>query len=150
MCCCGSTRWASAMAERRPFASVAEISAAGDDGCSSLNATDWLEAFAAHPRIGETARGARPPAPGKESWAASEQSGMNAAADEVRRRLVEANREYEARFGYIFIVCASGKSASEMLDILERRLSNSPHDELNVAAEEQRRITRLRLDKLLT
>ncbi len=85
----------------------------------------------------------------RENWSQQEQAGIAAAAEDVRTRLAAANREYHARFGYIFIVCATGKTAEEMLEILERRLKNAPESELRVAAEEQRKITRLRLAKLL-
>ena len=83
-------------------------------------------------------------------WATHEQSGVGDAPNEVVERLAAGNRAYEARFGYIFIVCATGKSAGEMLAILEQRLTNDPDGELHIAAEEQRKITRLRLAKLLT
>src|SRR5207244_9619285 len=116
---------------------------------------DWREAFAAHPRIGERAGGAGGEgwlanrSAEREGWAAQEQSAAADAAADVKKRLAERNRDYEARFGYIFIVCATGKSASEMLTILEARLSNDFDQELTIAAGEQRQITRLRLAKLL-
>ena len=127
----------------------------------TLTPADWREAFAAHPRIGEPDRasGAREAGgagerPGvgraRSEWPAGEQAGMAAATDAVRERLATANREYEARFGFIYIVCATGKTADEMLDIVERRLTHSPGQELAVAAEQQRQITRLRLDKLIS
>lgn len=111
----------------------------------SLQPDDWLEAFSAHPRIGDSSR-----APGHPTWAAQEQAGLQSASEMVRARLAEANRRYEARFGYIFIVCATGKSADEMLAIVEERLSHDPETELQVAGEEQRNITRLRLERLLS
>ena len=83
-------------------------------------------------------------------WSDQEQAGVRTARDAVRDRLAQGNRHYEARFGYIFIVCATGRSAEEMLAMLERRLTNHPDDELRIAAEEQRTITRLRIAKLLT
>jgi 2-oxo-4-hydroxy-4-carboxy-5-ureidoimidazoline decarboxylase len=86
---------------------------------------------------------------GTADWSLIEQAGVSSAGPDVRDRLAAANREYEARFGYIFIVCATGKSAEEMLALLERRMTHSPGDELAIAAEEQRKITRLRLGKLL-
>ena len=117
----------------------------GDAVWVALDAPDWYEAFAAHPRIGEPRD-----TPGEaRAWEAHEQSGTRAADSDVRRRLAEGNRRYEAQFGYIFIVCATGKTASELLEILQSRLRNDPHEELRVAAEEQRQITRLRLGKLL-
>jgi 2-oxo-4-hydroxy-4-carboxy-5-ureidoimidazoline decarboxylase len=150
--CCGSTRWATLMAKRRPFASQATMMEVADATWWSLGRKDWLEAFASHPRIGVVPGGMQGDSPRStgDSWARDEQAGMNAASDGLRERLAAANREYEARFGYIFIVCATGKSAGEMLAILEKRLPNPPVDEMNIAAEEQRKITRLRLEKLLS
>src|SRR5437773_126217 len=136
---------------------------------TALDREDWLEAFAAHPKIGVSgshrpggSRGSRRPGGSRgpagsdwsrgkdaERWSDQEQAGVADAAEATRRRLAEANREYQARFGYIFIVCATGRTAGEMLDILERRLKNDEAGEIQLAAEEQRRITRLRLAKLL-
>jgi len=138
--CCGSRRWADGMTAARPFADVPSMTTTGDVIWSALDRADWLEAFAAHPRIGDASA---------QKWAAQEQAGAAAAADDVKERLAQLNRDYEARFGYIFIVCATGKSASEMLTILEGRLSNDFERELPIAAEQQRQITRLRLAKLL-
>ena len=139
--CCGSSRWATRMTQGRPFASVEEMSAAADTAWWALGRPDWLEAFAAHPQIGASAP--------VSAWSAAEQAGVAGAAERTRGRLAEANREYQSRFGYIFIVCATGKSADEMLDLLEGRLRNDPDHELRIAAEEQRKITQLRLTKLL-
>jgi 2-oxo-4-hydroxy-4-carboxy-5-ureidoimidazoline decarboxylase len=138
--CCGSSRWVAAMVARRPFGSGDAALEAADEIWTSLNGDDWREAFAHHPRIGERTTS---------SVAAKEQSGVNAAASEVREALEKANRDYEQRFGYIYIVCATGKTAEEMLAIAQARLENDPDTELRVAAEEQRKITRLRLQKLL-
>jgi OHCU decarboxylase len=139
--CCGSSRWAAQMSAARPFADVAALSAAAERIGSTLDREDWFEAFAAHPKIGAGRAGA--------SWSEQEQASVALAADETLRRLAEANRAYETRFGYIFIVCATGKTAGEMLTLLERRLRHDAGDELEIAAEEQRKITRLRLTKLL-
>ena len=128
--CCGSTRWADRMAAARPFADEAAMIECADTIWSSLDPHDWLEACAAHPKIG----GAAPT-----RW----------SAPAVSDRLASGNREYEARFGYIFIICATGRSAAEMLEALERRLGNAPDRELRIAAEEQRAITRLRLARLI-
>jgi OHCU decarboxylase len=144
--CCGSSRWARAMAAARPFASLESLHRAADTQWSMLQPPDVLEAFAAHPKIGETAADA---AAGTERWSADEQSGARSATDELRQRLAAANRAYESRFGYIFIICASGKTAEEMLASLESRLWHTPEEELAIAAAEQRQITRLRLGKLL-
>jgi 5-hydroxyisourate hydrolase / 2-oxo-4-hydroxy-4-carboxy-5-ureidoimidazoline decarboxylase len=156
--CCGSSRWALAMVRARPFPSAAAMMDLGDAVWVSLDAADWFEAFAAHPRIGETSDGGDGPSTSglpteaqraKVGWESEEQSGARRADADALRRLAEGNRQYEARFGYIFIVCATGKTVEEMLAIVEARLKNDPHEELRIAAEEQRQITRLRLGKLL-
>ena len=153
LACCGASRWARGMVARRPFGSVAELRAAADETWRSLGREDWLEAFSRHPEIGEKAgeKQIKSEAGQRISsrWWAEEQSGTQRTAAEVTARLTEANRAYRQRFGYIFIVCATGKTAEEMLAILERRLQNDASAELTIAAEEQRRITRLRLEKLL-
>jgi OHCU decarboxylase len=113
-----------------------------------LDSTHWIEAFSHHPRIGERASALPQGERGRE-WAAGEQSGVGRAQQDVRAELASVNREYEHRFGYIFIVLASGKSAEEMLALARERLGNDPDLELRTAAEEQRKITRLRLEKLL-
>jgi OHCU decarboxylase len=146
--CCGSRRWARTVAEGRPYASVDELLARADEVWWSLDAADWHEAFRSHPRIGERKAEAAQTEREK-AWSAGEQSGMGAAADATRRALAEGNREYEERFGWLYIVCATGKSADEMLALLRQRLANDPQTELRAAAEEQRKITRLRLQKLL-
>ncbi len=138
--CCGSIRWARLMTTARPFASFDRMSVSADAVWASLSAADWLEAFRSHPRIGEAGGG---------RWSSEEQAAASSATLAVRERLAAANREYEARFGYIFIVCAAGRRADEILMRLEDRLTNAAAAELPVAAEEQRRITRLRLAKLL-
>jgi 2-oxo-4-hydroxy-4-carboxy-5-ureidoimidazoline decarboxylase len=146
--CCGSARWVAAMLTRRPFKSRGTLLAAAEGIWQSLDASDWVEAFAAHPRIGErsgsSSRGERAGA-----WAAGEQSAVERADRDVRNALEAVNYEYEARFGYIYIVCATGRTAEEMLGLARERLSNDPEDELKVAAGEQEKITRLRLEKLL-
>jgi OHCU decarboxylase len=128
------------MAARQPFNDPAALQAAGEKIWWSLPESDWLEAFSAHPKIGE-ASNAR--------WSAEEQRGMNRAdtslADEIRR----LNREYLDKFGWIFIVCATGKSATEMHQQLEERLANNPADEIRIAAAEQAKIIQLRLNKLV-
>lgn len=146
--CCGSTRWVSALIARRPFGSMGRLLAAADDVWRSLGPDDRREAFSHHPRIGEQRSGAQQSERGA-AWAAGEQSGMGAAPDDTRTALARANREYEQRFGYIYIVCATGKTAGELLATATERLRNDPDTELAVAAEEQRKITRLRLEKLL-
>ena len=143
--CCGSRRWSRAVAQRRPFGSEPALLDAAAREWDALAPADWLEAFAQHPRIGETGVTAS----STRAWSASEQSRVAGADDAVRRALADANRAYADRFGYTFIVCATGKSAQEMLASLQRRLHNPPDAELRVAAAEQAQITRLRLAKLL-
>ena len=146
--CCGSTRWARAMTEARPFTGNDALFARADDVWWSLSAEDWLEAFRAHPKIGEK-KAATAQAEQAQSWSSQEQSGVASASSQAKDELARLNREYEARFGFIFIVCASGKSSEEMLAILNSRIGNDRETELRIAAEEQRKITRLRLEKLL-
>jgi 2-oxo-4-hydroxy-4-carboxy-5-ureidoimidazoline decarboxylase len=146
--CCGSSRWARQMSAARPFADATVMAEAADRIGSGLKAADWLEAFAAHPKIGAGGAG-RAGGAGGEDWSEQEQAGVALAADATLKRLADANRDYEARFGYIFIVCATGKTAAEMLALLEHRLRHDAGDELAIAAEEQRKITRIRLTKLL-
>jgi 2-oxo-4-hydroxy-4-carboxy-5-ureidoimidazoline decarboxylase len=145
--CCGSRRWADAMLARRPFASPVDLLAAADECFAALGRDDWLEAFAAHPRIGDL-DGLRQKFAATADWSAKEQAGVAGAAEQVLRDLAAGNQEYEDRFGHIFIVCATGKTAAEMLALLRERLPNPPDAELHIAAAEQAKITRLRLEKL--
>jgi OHCU decarboxylase len=146
--CCGSTRWASAMTAARPFANNDSLFAKADELWWSLSAKDWLEAFRAHPKIGEKKAAAAQSGQAR-AWSAQEQSGVASASSQTKDELERLNREYEDQFGFIFIVCASGKSSAEMLSILNSRIRNDRDTELRIAAEEQRKITRLRLEKLL-
>ena len=140
--CCGSARWADAMTRARPFPDVDAMIAFGDTMWATLAPADRLEAFAAHPRIGER----RPVS----AWSSEEQAGMRQADQRTQEKLAALNVDYQERFGYIFIVCATGQSSGDMLAMLEARLSNDAPTELTVAAEEQRKITALRLRKLVT
>ena len=145
--CCGSRRWVDRMMARRPFATESDLLAAADHVWEGLDRSDRLEAFAAHPRIGDV-DALRARFASTASWAANEQSGVQDAAESTLRGLAECNRAYEARFGTIFIVCATGKTAGEMLELLRGRLRNDPETELRVASSEQAAIMRLRLRKL--
>ncbi|MEP7310271.1 MAG: 2-oxo-4-hydroxy-4-carboxy-5-ureidoimidazoline decarboxylase [Acidobacteriota bacterium] len=182
--CCGSRRWAREMAGRRPFTDRWTLDRDADSIWRALAPVDWFEAFAAHPRIGDTPRLAGEAGGAGESptageaggtgqagdagrtggaggtdrtghtgragaWAAREQAGMDAATEDIRQRLAAVNRRYEDRFGFIYLVCATGKTAEEMLAIAEGRLRHTPDEELHTAAEEQRKITRIRLEKLI-
>jgi 2-oxo-4-hydroxy-4-carboxy-5-ureidoimidazoline decarboxylase len=146
--CCGSRSWADSMTARRPFTSLAELIATANEVWRELGEPDWLEAFRSHPQIGELHAEQKQSARSAQ-WSAGEQGGTASAEETVKLALAEGNREYERRFGHIFIVCASGKSAAEMLDILRRRLHNDAQAELREAAEQQRQITELRLRKWL-
>lgn len=146
--CCGSRAWAGDMASRRPFSDVTTLLAASDETWSNLSAEDWMEAFRSHARIGESR--ATQPAPAQSAtWSAQEQQKVAVAGDAVKTELAQANQEYEQRFRHIFIVCATGKSAPEILEILRHRLRNDGPTELREAAEQQRQITRIRLTKWL-
>lgn len=147
MRCCGSAAWAAAMAAGRPYPDRAAVLAAADRHWDALPKAGRLEAFSHHPRIGE--RQLRQRFAASAAWASQEQAGAAAATDEVIAALAEGNRAYEARFGHVFLVCATGKSAPEMLGILRARLPNGPDAEFAVACAEQAKITRLRLEKLL-
>lgn len=146
--CCGSRAWARQMAAARPFADADALLARADSIWRNLDEADWREAFRSHPRIGERKAEAGQTAR-EQAWSAGEQSGMARAADATRDALADGNRAYEARFGYIYIVCATGRTADEMLAFLRSRLENDAAAEIRVSAEEQRKITRIRLEKLL-
>ena len=145
---CGSRRWAEAVADARHFASPAALLHAAERAFDELERDDWLEAFAAHPRLGDR-DALRAKFASTATWAAGEQAGAAAADDATLDALAQANRDYEARFGHIFLLCATGKSAAQMLADLRGREHNPPDIELAIAAEQQRAITRLRLPKLL-
>lgn len=137
------------MAERRPFRAASQLPTVGEEIWQSLSPDDWKEAFSHHPKIGDI-HTLRAKFANTKDWAEGEQAGVKSASNDVLQRLAEANRQYEEKFGYIFIVCATRKSAEEMLRLLRERLNNDPSAELPIAAEEQRKITRLRLEKILT
>jgi 2-oxo-4-hydroxy-4-carboxy-5-ureidoimidazoline decarboxylase len=146
--CCGSAAWARGMARRRPLNDEASLIAASNETSGALAVSDWMEAFASHPRIGDR-REALSLDGRSAMWSAQEQKNAAAADDHVKQELADANREYERRFGRIFIVCATGRTAAEILEILRRRLLNDDATELRDGAEEQRKITELRLRKWL-
>lgn len=146
--CCGSQNWAKGMAKARPFRDLEALLKAGDSVWSKLEKDDWLEAFAAHPRIGDLDPD-EPRLVHTRKWASEEQSRVAGASETVRALLAEGNRRYEDRFGHIFIVFASGKSAGQMLRSLKERMNNEPAEELQIAAGEQQKITRFRLQKMI-
>ncbi len=146
--CCGAPRWAHAMARLRPFDDTESLLARSEDVWMQLDPEDWNEAFASHPRIGEKKAPSSATAQSA-AWSSGEQSGVERAGANVQEQLKRGNAEYERRFGRIYIVCATGKTAEEMLAILGRRLENDDAEELREAAEQQRQITQLRLRKWL-
>lgn len=146
--CCGSRRWALEMSARRPFGNFKEMLDAAEKFWTSLAPNDWKEAFSHHPKIGDI-KSLRKRFASSAQWAEGEQAGVTQTSEKVLKELAEGNKLYEAKFGYIFIVCATDKSADEMLVLLQQRLSNVPADELKIAVGEQAKITRLRLEKLL-
>ena len=144
--CCGSSRWVEGMVARRPFASVERMLSVSDDLWQTTGPTDWAEAFAHHPRIGERQAAAQVTA-AAQAWSVGEQRAASGAA--TRAALAEANDAYERRFGRIYLVCAAGRSGEDLLADIATRLKNSPERELAVAVEEQRKITTLRLKALI-
>lgn len=146
--CCGSNAWAAAMASRRPMSEESAVLAVSDDIWRGLGEADWLEAFRSHPRIGET-RAEKSVAVQSSAWSEQEQQKAATAEEAIKNALKWGNREYEQKFGRIFIVCATGKTASEILEILRRRLHNDDATELQQAAEEQRKIMHIRMKKWL-
>jgi 2-oxo-4-hydroxy-4-carboxy-5-ureidoimidazoline decarboxylase len=143
--CCGSQTWAWELAHNRPIEDEASLVAASDQIWNRLSVQDWLQAFSKHPRMGER-KAPQQVSARSASWSAQEQGNVDAAAQSA---LLQANREYEQRFGRVFIVCATGKSAQEILEMLHQRLRNDDETELRAAAEEQRNITNIRLNKWL-
>ena len=146
--CCGSQAWVDAMISARPFADLGALLTSAGRIWDGLDEHDWLEAFRAHPRIGEPRPGDTPAAGRTARWSAEEQSGVGPGA-ELRQALAEANAEYERRFGHIFLVCATGLSGEAILGRLRQRMTNDRALELRIAAGEQRKITQLRLEKLV-
>ena len=146
--CCVSHRWIAAVLARRPFASDEALRRAAEQCWDGLGEADWLEAFEGHPKIGDVTS-LRAKYASSAALASSEQAAVAGADEAVLERLARGNSDYEARFGFIFIVCATGRSAAEMCDLLEARLHNSREEELRIAAAEQRKILMIRLEKLL-
>lgn len=147
--CCGSSRWVEQMIAARPFKSVSELMTCSDDVWQYLAVDDWQEAFAHHPKIGDLSS-IKAKFASTSAWAQGEQKGVASASDDVLEALAKGNSDYEQKFGYIFIVCATGKSADEMLALLQERLKNEPAHEIRNAMHEQNKITLIRLEKLLS
>lgn len=147
--CCGSEKWARDVANQRPFSTLDDLLAKADEVWWSMKPHHWLEAFSSHPKIGER-KPTKVSSPESLSWSRQEQAGISNATQETEQALATLNREYEEKFGYIYIVCATGKSSEEMLAILRERLHNDPDIELRTAAGEQAKITELRLVRLVS
>jgi OHCU decarboxylase len=146
--CCGATRWAEIVERDRPYASFEQLLAKANDVWWSLEEADWLEAFRSHPRIGER-NAANAVSAQSQQWSTQEQHGVQNAAQETIEKLAQLNLDYEKKFGFIFIVCATGKSSDAILALLKQRLPNDTTTELPIAAGEQAKIAELRLRKLL-
>ena len=146
--CCGSKAWVNKMLAFIPADDMVELLEDAEEEWFQCSEEDWKEAFSQHPEIGDPGSLKKKFASTKE-WASGEQSGMNNASQQTIETLAEGNRLYEEKFGYTFIVCATGKSAEEMLAILQTRLQNNPEVEIQEAADEQNKITKLRIEKLL-
>jgi 2-oxo-4-hydroxy-4-carboxy-5-ureidoimidazoline decarboxylase len=146
--CCTSERWIAAMVEARPYSSDTELRSAADEHWRALDPADYMQAFDGHPKIGDVGSLKAKYADTKE-LAAGEQSSVNEATNDIIQALADGNTAYQEKFGFIFIVCATGKSAAEMLALLQARLPNNREQELLNACEEQRKIFQIRLEKLL-
>jgi allantoicase len=146
--CCGSSKWVAGMLVRRPFEDLEDLLMASDEAAEALEPQDWLEAFRHHPRIGEGSA-QTPVSSTANAWSQSEQAAASESSSDIQSRIAEGNREYEKRFGFIFIIRAAGRTADEVLASLEERLGNAADVELAIAAREQLQITNLRLMKLI-
>jgi len=146
--CCSSDNWAQKLSFQAPFASLQALKVLADEAFSQLEQDDVLQAFAGHPKIGDI-QSLKAKYAQTKALAAGEQSGVQQADETTLIALAQANQEYQARFGFIFIVCATGKTAAQMLEILLARLSNSHEQEIVEASEQQRQIMQIRLDKLI-
>jgi 2-oxo-4-hydroxy-4-carboxy-5-ureidoimidazoline decarboxylase len=148
--CCGAGRWVAAMLAARPYQSTAQLQQLAEQRWQALGAPDYLEAFTHHPQIGEDMAALRQRFAATHALSTREQAGVSGADEATLRALRDGNQAYRERFGHIFIVCATGKSAEQMLALLHERLPNPPERELAIAAAEQAKITRLRLAQLGT
>jgi len=146
--CCGAGRWADEVEQGRPYARLEQLLTRANEIWWALPDSDWLEAFRSHPKIGQK-KAASPVAAQSQQWSAQEQRGVESAGEAALEKLARLNRTYEEKFGFIFIVCATGKSTDEILALLDERMRNDAAAELRVAAAEQAKITELRLRKLL-
>jgi 2-oxo-4-hydroxy-4-carboxy-5-ureidoimidazoline decarboxylase len=146
--CCGSSAWVNKMLPFFPADDLVELLEDAEEQWYQCSEEDWKEAFAHHPKIGDI-ESLKKKFASTAQWASGEQSGVNIASQQTIEALAEGNKQYEKKFGYIFIVCATGKSAEEMSKLLRSRLPNDPGEEIEIAADEQNKITKLRIEKLL-
>ena len=147
--CCGSTMWATKLATNKPFKNTQQLLEISDKIWMDCSKPDGLEAFTHHPKIGDVKTLEKKFASTKE-WAGKEQAGVDLATHATLKKLAEGNQTYENKFGFIFIVCATGKTANQMLVLLNARLPNNPETEFKIAMQEQNKITHIRLEKLLS
>lgn len=145
--CCGSSTWVNKMISALPAEDLVDLLEIAEEQWYACQEADWREAFSHHPKIGDL-DSLKEKYDTTANWAEGEQSSVKQASEQTLEQLGEGNQVYEQRFGYIFIVCATGKSADEMLQLLNQRLYNNPEVEIQIAMEEQLKITRLRLEKL--
>ena len=145
--CCSASKWVEQMIGCRPFQNKDKLFELAEKTWFALTRNDWLEAFSHHPKIGDT-EALQKKFQRTQPWTKNEQAGVKGVSEDALKGLAAGNRLYKDKFGYIFIVCATGKSADEMLALLKERLENDPEAELLIAAKEQNKITRLRLEKL--
>jgi OHCU decarboxylase len=146
--CCGSITWADQIISQRPFTTDAKLFESAEKIWAQLDPKEWLRAIRQHPPIGSKRRNSKQSGTARK-WSAGEQSAAQTSSPETLAVLHAANQAYHATFGYVFLICATGKSGDEILQSLRQRLANDPETELRVAAEEMRKIIRLRLEKLL-
>jgi 2-oxo-4-hydroxy-4-carboxy-5-ureidoimidazoline decarboxylase len=146
--CCGSSAWVNKMLPFFPADDLVELLEDAEEQWFKCSEEDWKQAFAQHPKIGDL-ESLQMKSASTTEWASGEQAGLISASPQIIGELAEANKKYEEKFGYIFLICATGKSANEMLAMLQNRLQNSPEVEIEIAGDEQNRITKLRIEKLL-
>ncbi|MEN9571069.1 MAG: 2-oxo-4-hydroxy-4-carboxy-5-ureidoimidazoline decarboxylase [Bacteroidota bacterium] len=146
--CCGSTAWVQKMLPLFPVKDVAQLLQHASHTWQQCTEADWLQAFAGHPKIGDM-QALKKKFASTAAWASGEQGAVAQAPEQLLQALAQGNDDYQNKFGFIFIVCATGKSAGQMLQLLQQRLPNQRADEIRIAMEEQNKITQLRLQKLL-
>jgi len=147
--CCGASSWVIEMVNNRPYATEAQLIDMADQVWAGTDVNDWKEAFEHHPKIGDV-KSLEEKFASTAGWASGEQQSVATSNKEVIEQLAKYNEEYESKFGFIFIACATGKSAEEMLELLKARMNNEIRDEIRIAAAEQHKITKIRLKKLLS